>query len=267
MNTAEQSGIASADEGRPNPPVIILTGAAGTIGQAIAATLATRGAELALTDLDAHGLASLSEGLAPAGRGVFAHAADLCDAAQVERFVGAVTETFGRVDVCVFATGIEGPVAKVDGVTDEELALVFDVNVFAMFRILRAVLPVMRRGGGGRVVTIASGAGTNAAAYSAPYAASKHALVGLTRTIALDEAAAGICANAVCPGHVESPMLHRIAEQVSRLPGAVDNLSRSVPMGRSGQPAEVADLVAYLALSAPVYLTGAAIPIDGGMRA
>jgi 3-oxoacyl-[acyl-carrier protein] reductase len=249
-------------------PVALVTGAAGTIGRAICHALAARGFALALTDADAPGIAAIGAELGPRSPEVLAEPVELRDAAAVERFLASVLARMGSVDACVLAAGAAGPVGPADAATDADLELLFDVNVHAMFRVLRGVLPAMRRSGGGRIVTIASGAGLNGAAYIAPYAASKHAVVGLTRSLALEEARANIAVNAVCPGLVDSPMLRRIDGEIAQITGAPADLSgaESVPIGRPAQPSEIAELVAYLAAEAPMYMTGAAITIDGGLR-
>ena len=136
-----------------------------------------------------------------------------------------VVTTLGGLDACVLAAGIAGPVGPAADASDEALIEVFDVNVIAIFRMLRAVLPIMREREAGRVVALASGAGLGAAPYTAPYAASKHAVIGLVRSVAVEEAAAGISVNAVCPGLVESPMLSSIQAGLAlpspaRAPGA-----------------------------------------------
>jgi NAD(P)-dependent dehydrogenase (short-subunit alcohol dehydrogenase family) len=245
-----------------------VTGAAGTIGRAICHALAGRGFALALTDADAPGLAEIAAELGLGSTEVMAEPVDLRDAGDVERFLASVCARLGAVDACVLAAGAAGPVGPADAATDADLELVFDVNVHAMFRVLRGVLPVMRSAGGGRIVTIASGAGLGGAAYIAPYAASKHAVVGLTRSVALEEARANIAVNAVCPGLVESPMLRRIEGEIAQITGAPADPSgaESVPIGRHAQPSEIAELVTYLAADAPVYMTGAALTIDGGLR-
>ncbi len=247
-------------------PVVLVTGAAGTIGVAVAEALASRGAALALTDLDADGLDRVANRLRGEGHTVFAEAADLRGSADVSALVEHVVSELGTVDACVLGAGIEGRVVPADEIADDELAALFDVNVFSMFRVLRSLLPVLRRQGRGRVVALASGAGTGGAPYLAAYTASKHAVVGLVRSVALEEARSGIAVNAVCPGNVASPMLARIEDQLASLDGASAPGPGGVPIGRYAEPAEVAELVAFLALDAPAYITGAALPIDGGLR-
>jgi NAD(P)-dependent dehydrogenase (short-subunit alcohol dehydrogenase family) len=245
-------------------PVALVTGAGGTIGAAIAQALAARGAAVALTDLDSRRLDDVASGLRRGGHRVVAETVDVRSSAQVSGFVEHVAEELGTIDACILGAGIEGPVAPVEEVTDDDLASVFDVNVYSMFRVLRPLLPILRNQGRGRIVTIASGAGTGGAPYLSAYVASKHAVVGLTRAVALEEARSAISINAVCPGNVESPMVERIDDRLSRL--GQGHGPEGVPMARYADPGEVAELVAFLALDAPPYLTGAAIPIDGGLR-
>jgi NAD(P)-dependent dehydrogenase (short-subunit alcohol dehydrogenase family) len=245
---------------------VVVTGAAGTIGAAIAQTLAARGAQVALTDVDPQRLDTVAAGLREDGYDLLMEPVDMRASAQVSAFVERVAEELGTIDACVLAAGIEGRVAAAEDVTDEELAAVFDVNVYSMFRVLRSLLPIMRAQRRGRVVAIASGAGTGGAPFLAAYGASKHAVVGLTRAVALEEARSGISVNAVCPGMVESPMMRRIDERLVQLNEVSTAGPAGVPMARYADPSEVAELVTFLALSAPIYITGAVIPIDGGLR-
>jgi NAD(P)-dependent dehydrogenase (short-subunit alcohol dehydrogenase family) len=255
------------ERGRSNgQPVVLVTGAAGTIGKAVAAALAAREAALALTDADRARLDAIATHLRERGHSVLAEAADLRSASEVSTLVGHVLAELGGVQACVLGAGIEGPVAPVEEITDDELAAIFDVNVSSMVRVLRELLPVFRRQGGGRIVALASGAGTGGAPYLAAYTASKHAVVGLVRSVALEEARSGVSINAVCPGNVASPMLARIEDRLAKLDPGLATGPACVPMGRYAEPAEVAELVAFLALDAPAYITGAALPIDGGLR-
>ena len=143
----------------------------------------------------------------------------------------------------------------------------FDVNVFGTFRVTKEVIRHFKeQGGGGRIVNIASGAGLAGNPYMAPYSASKHAVVGFTRSIAGEVAKDGISVNAVCPGCVESPMINRITDNLSVCTGLPVSFVEDIPLGRYARPDEIGNVVAYLVVDAPLYLTGTTIVIDGGLR-
>ena len=148
----------------------------------------------------------------------------------------------------------------------EQFCEVFEVNVFAAARLLQAVLPVFRRQQLGRIVNIASGSGLVGTEYMSSYSASKHALIGLTRSVAREVAADGISVNAVCPGPIDSPMMQRIEGKYARATGHGLSYTAQIPVGRYARPKEVAEVIAYFAVDAPTYLTGQAIVVDGGLR-
>lgn len=182
--------------------------------------------------------------------------------------LSAAVRQVGRVDAYVNSAGVEGPVGRVELLSPDAISDTFDVNVLAAFRMLAALVPAFRRRGGGRVVNVASGAGLAGVGFLAPYSASKHALVGLTRSFAREVAADGISVNAVCPGFIQSPMMQRLEVALGKIvPTSSSAYSAAIPAGRYAEPREVAEVVAYLALEAPTYLTGTAIPVDGGLRA
>jgi NAD(P)-dependent dehydrogenase (short-subunit alcohol dehydrogenase family) len=185
----------------------------------------------------------------------------------VSQLAARVLELAGRLDGVVNNAGIEGPLGPIEEIAIADVRRVFDVNVFGLLAVIQAVLPHFRSQRSGRIVNIASGAGLAGSGHMTPYSASKHAVVGITRSVAAEAGAAGIAVNAVCPGCVDSPMMGRIEERLSALKGEPVSFAPSVPMGRYARPDEVAELVAYLALEAPDYITGAALVIDGGLRA
>ena len=217
--------------------VAIVTGASGKIGTAIVRELERRGLTVAPFD------------------------ADVTSDAEVEEAVARIVADLGVPAACVNAAGIEGPVAAVEDAALADVQRVFDVNVFGIFRTSRALLPHFKARGSGRIVNIASGAGLGGVPQMAAYTASKHAVIGLTRSLAIEVATHGISVNAVCPGCVESPMMERIESAL----GA--DFRGAIPMGRYAEAEEVASLVAYLVCDAPPYLTGASLSVDGGLRA
>jgi len=247
-----------------NTSVVIVAGAGGRLGSAIVEALAARDATLVLADSDA---AALDRSRELAGATSLAVPTDLRDDQQVEALVHRAIERFGGIDGVVNGAGAEGPLAPLEEVSADELAELYDVNLFGPFRLLKAVLPHFKERSGGRIVNVASGAGLAGTEYTAAYSSSKHALVGLTRSLAREVARYGISANAVCPGCIASPMMERIEHGLEQLTGAHASFVDAIPAQCYATPQEVAGFVAYLALDAPPYLTGAALVIDGALRA
>jgi NAD(P)-dependent dehydrogenase (short-subunit alcohol dehydrogenase family) len=241
--------------------VVVVMGAGGRLGSAIADGLESRGTTLVLADGDAVSLEATRGGPA------IAVPTDLREQTEVDALVREAIETFGGVDAVVNAAGSEGPVVPTEELSADDLAELYDVNVFGPFRLLKAVLPHFKERRRGRIVNVASGAGLAGTEYMTAYSSSKHALVGLTRSLAREVARYGISANAVCPGCIESPMMERIERDLAGITGVATSFVDAVPAGRYATPGEVAGLVTFLALDAPAYLTGAALVIDGGLRA
>jgi 3-oxoacyl-[acyl-carrier protein] reductase len=212
---------------------VLVTGAAGTIGTAVAAAVEARGGAVVRSDLpDA-------------------------DVTRDEDVLRLVREA-GPVTACVNAFGSEGQLGPLEQLDLDAARALLELNVLAVLRVMKALVPGMRERGGGRIVNLASGAGLAGADLMAAYSASKHAVVGLTRTAARELAADAIAVNAVCPGCVESPMMTRVEAVAGRI---------EIPARRYASPEEIAEVAAWLALEAPAYLTGAAIVVDGAMRA
>jgi NAD(P)-dependent dehydrogenase (short-subunit alcohol dehydrogenase family) len=254
-------------EPRSGQPVAILTGATGGVGRSTAAALRAKGARLVLVDLDVASLSALAD---RCGGPSFAQVlpGDVADPSMPGNAFDLAEVGFGRVDALVNNAGIEGPVARVEEVAAEEMRRVFEVNVFALFAFSQEAVRRFRARGSGRLVNMASGAGLAGSGMMSAYSSSKHAVIGLTRSIAREVAGAGIQVNAVCPGCVESPMMDRIEERLGELAGGgPTSFLAGIPAGRYCDPGEVADLVAWLALEAPPYVNGSALVIDGAMRA
>jgi NAD(P)-dependent dehydrogenase (short-subunit alcohol dehydrogenase family) len=248
--------------------VTLVTGAAGALGMAISAALLERGGALVLSDVDEQALEVARRHLSSGSGRVVAIPGDVTSDSETAELVREAIRQCGRVDACVNNAGIEGPVSPVEELELAAVRRVFDVNVFGTFRVTKEVIRHFKeRGGGGRIVNIASGAGLAGNPFMAPYSASKHAVVGFTRSIAGEVAKDGISVNAVCPGCVESPMINRITDNLSVCTGRPVSFVESIPFGRYARPHEIGDVVAYLAVDAPLYLTGTTIVIDGGLRA
>lgn len=246
----------------------VVTGGAGHLGRAIGAALAQRGMSVMLSDVTPERVQEAIAAIEAPDGTVRGHVADVTDEHSVAGLVEATIDAFGEISVVVNNAGVEGPVVPTDELSLDEARFVYEVNAVAVLAVIKHTLPHLRRHGAGRIINIASGAGISGAAFMATYNSSKHAVIGITRSVAREVAPEGIAVNAVCPGCIESPMMDRIEQQLAKLRG-VDDISfvSSIPMGRYATPTEVAGVVAYLALDAPTYLTGTTVLVDGGLYA
>ena len=244
--------------------VAVVTGAASGIGRATAHALATAGAAVVAADLDEGGGIAAAESIADAGGTARFVACDVAVEDDVEAAVRTALETFGRLDVLVNNAGVGGPTLPVHAQPSAEWRRVFEVNVHGTFYGVRHALPVMVAAGRGAIVNVASVAGLNGFAAHAAYAASKHAVVGLTRSAALDVARSGVRVNAVCPGFTETPM---VADGLDALGLTAEQLAGRVPMQRFALADEVAQAILYLCSDVAAYVTGQTLVIDGGIDA
>lgn len=226
-------------------------------------SMADRSVTLAVNDVDEASLTRLAGSVA----GATAFAADVSDHATASRLVADVIDRCGPIDVLVNAAGVEGPIAPIERLDPDEVRHVFDVNVMGMFWVCGAVVPTMKQRRRGRIVNIASGAGLAGGAFASPYHASKHAVIGLTRSLARELGPHEIAVNALCPGYVDSPMVERIMEAEEALTGQARDVLDAIPLGRMADPEEVAATATFLALDAPIYMSGESLVIDGGLRA
>ena len=236
--------------------VALVTGAARGMGRAIAELLASRGAQVAVNDLDADATAATAQAI---GNGSLAVPGDVSDTSRVRAIVAEVADHYGRLDVLVNNAGVAFH-RKIDEITEEEWSLVFAVNVRAVFTFIQASIKPMSANGYGRIVNFSSTAGKNVSTVAgAHYTASKAAVLGITRASALELAVHGITVNAVCPGMIDTQMIKEAWPQER-----IDAYVPSIPLRRLGQPSEVAELVAFLASERAGYMTGAAVDITGG---
>jgi meso-butanediol dehydrogenase / (S,S)-butanediol dehydrogenase / diacetyl reductase len=250
-----------------NDHVTLITGAGGYLGSAIAAAVAERGSAVVLVDVDAAALEHAKERLGGHASRVLSLVADVGSDLEAEGIVQRAVAELGHIDCCVNNAGAEGPVCPTADLDMQQVLDLYQVNVFGVLRVIKAVLPHFKERKSGRIINMASGSGLSGTAYMAAYNSSKHAVVGLTRCVALEVAPDNISVNAVCPGCVESPMMRRIETAMARLTGGSGSFAAAIPATRYAQVTEVANLVAYLALEAPTYMTGAALVIDGGLNA
>ena len=246
--------------------VAIVTGGASGIGLATARRLAREGARVAIVDrADAEAAA---RAIAAVDGEAWAVRADVADEAQVRAMVDAVLSRATRVDALVNAAGIGSPrPVTIDEATAAEWQELCAVNLTGTFLCCRAVIPAMRRGGGGAIVNVASELGLVGAPRSAMYGATKGAVVQLTRALAVDHAADRIRVNCVCPGPVDTPLLRRGIERAADPDAKLRREIDSTLLGRLGRPEEIASVIHFLASDEASFVTGSIVVADGGVTA
>lgn len=256
-------------QGRLQDKVIIITGAGGGIGRETALRFAAEGASTVLVDLPGEGLDESARQVGLAGTACVAVEADVTDEAQVRGYVAAAVEQFGGVDALINNAGIEGAVAPLTDTAVDGFDHVLAVNVRGVFLGMKHTAPAIVARGGGAIVNVASVAGLGGTPGIVAYGASKHAVIGMTKTAAMELAPAKVRVNAVCPSPVETRMMRSLEAGMNPTdPEAVRAMmAMSIPLGRYGEPSDVAALMCFLCSDDAVFLSGAAIPIDGGMRA
>jgi NAD(P)-dependent dehydrogenase (short-subunit alcohol dehydrogenase family) len=256
------------DRIRLDGKVAVVTGAAGVIGTATLRLLAERGARLVAVDRREQDLKTAIKDL-PASAQALAVSADVTDEDEVAGYVRATVEKFGTIDVFYNNAGIEGDIKPITEYSLESFRKVIDVNVVGVFLGMKHVLPVMLKQNKGSIINTASIAGLMGSPHIAVYSASKHAVIGLTKSAAWECTATGVRVNCVCPGLIDSRMLSAIMQgrNAGNAPTPNEKIVERIPARRLGQASEVASIVAFLASDEASYVSGSAYTVDGGRTA
>jgi NAD(P)-dependent dehydrogenase (short-subunit alcohol dehydrogenase family) len=242
--------------------VALITGAASGIGEACALAFAREGAKLCLTDRAGDAVKALAERICSEGGEAIGIEVDVSDRAQVDASVQAALDRFGRLTCAVNSAGIGSPDQLVGDMSDEHWQRQMSINLTGTFYSVRAEIAAIRLQGEGSVINISSGAGLKGIQGLAHYASAKHGVIGLTKSAALDHAKDGIRVNAICPGYIETPIHQRRKDE-----GRPWDIAALSPLGRAGRAEEIADAAIWLASSRSSFVTGIALPVDGGFAA
>ena len=247
--------------GQLDGKVALITGAGSGIGRASALAFAREGAKVAVTDIVIEGGEETVRLVKEAGGEAFFIKVDVANAADVEAMVNTVVDTYGRIDCAYNNAGVEGRLASTDEYPEDVFDKVIDINLTGVWLCMKYELPHMLKQGSGAIVNTASGAGLIGVDGMSAYVASKHGVVGLTKTAALEYAKSGIRVNAVCPGLIQTPMVERLTAEQPQLGEA---LVAAEPVGRTGKPEEIAESVVWMCSDAASFVTGHAMSVDGG---
>jgi len=245
--------------GRLDGKVVLITGAGGGLGHAMAQAMAAEGAAVALADISG----AQDTAAALIGEQAIALHADVTQEDDVRAMIDATLERFGRLDVLCNNAGIDGDLVPLAEMSVENFDRVIAVNLRSVFLGLRYGIPALLAAGGGSVINMASVAAISGMPRGGAYAAAKSGITGITRTAAVENAAAGVRVNAILPAVIQTPMADAVGADDPTLKAAI----AATPAGRLGRPEEVASLAVYLASDESTFITGAALTVDGGYSA
>ncbi|MDY0171032.1 MAG: 3-oxoacyl-[acyl-carrier-protein] reductase [Thermoguttaceae bacterium] len=238
--------------------VALVTGAGRGLGRTIAQSLAASGASLACVDVDADALAETVDAVRSGGSRAEAFTCDVTDSGRVNEVVDQVVKQMGRLDILVNNAGItrDGMIMRMK---DDQWDAVLAINLRGTFLFTRAAARPMMKARGGRIINIASVSGLMGNPGQANYSASKAGVIGLTRTVARELASRNITVNAIAPGFIATEMTAKLGEEI------LAQVQKEIPLGRLGEPQDVADAVLYLAGDAAEFITGHVLTVDGGL--
>jgi NAD(P)-dependent dehydrogenase (short-subunit alcohol dehydrogenase family) len=235
-----------------------ITGAASGIGRATAIAFTAEGARVAITDRGEAALQETAEQVMAVGGDVLTVTCDVSKPEEVASALAKAVKAFGRIDCAFNNAGVENKAAPLHEIELEEWNRVLNINLRGTFICMKHEIAQMLRQGGGVVVNTSSGAGIRGVAGGASYAASKHAIIGMTKSAAIDYAKQNIRVNAVLPGNIATPMMDRFTE------GDIQKAIDLEPVGRLGKPEEIAEAVLWMCSDLGGFVTGASIVVDGG---
>jgi NAD(P)-dependent dehydrogenase (short-subunit alcohol dehydrogenase family) len=241
--------------------VALVTGAGSGIGKAVALRLAAAGAKIIVADFNEEAGAQTCAELKKSGAEAASRRTDVSRTGEVQELIAFTVQTFGKLDCAVNNAGIQGELASTADCTEENWDRIVDTNLKGVFLCMKFELREMLRRGSGAIVNIASNFGVVGSAQMPAYSASKHGVVGLTKTAAIEVAARGIRVNAVCPGPTLTPLVEAIIKDT---PGIIDAINSRQPIGRMGSPEEIAHAVAWLCSDEATFVIGGIFPVDGG---
>lgn len=245
--------------------VCLVTGAASGIGKAVALAFAKEGASVVVADVNILAAEAVAGSIKNDGNKSLALKVDISHQTEVTQMIAKTVEVFGRLDCAVNCAGIAGTHSlPVHEYPEDEWVNMININLTGTYYCVKDQIKQMLANGGGNIVNVASAAGLVGQPFNSPYAASKFGIVGLTRTAAKEYATQNIRLNAVCPTAIETPMIMEGRRKLAYDPEALEAAKNYQAMKRMGQPQEVADVILWLCSEQASFITGHAMPVDGG---